>query len=690
MSEFDPYHVWLGIPPGEQPPNYYRLLGIDIFEDQPEVIESAADRQMMMLRTFQTGPHSAESQRLLSEVAKARLCLLTPDRHAAYDRRLLDEIEAMQLERIRAREALRKSSIPDSPPPEIVPRSTASTASAVSVVSPPSVPSSPVPASRNDVIRDISRAASGNGSVSRSRNTSVPRLLVTFLMMMVGIAGIVSFLFFAPRPVSPVKVSPVSSSGTVGDVTGNPGHDVGGGDGDAGCGNANVETTGDASSGERDPEMRPSDRISAPFRSSSGTSERVTPVTSGSSPSAESEQDAEWDSSGDLGGWDGGRTSSPTMGGATSGAFVSRSRLPVPESVELERAMEVFHQRNQPEWDRAVTPFLRTDCLSRWIDEAIHPTKITDEAYRYVLLRESLRYAMLADQCDPGDRAERALIHCFDGDQTTMISDLLRETLEQNPTSSSLRNALIRWLRRENSLSEIPETTLKSILNELAGQSGTLTPLERDALRSRIRWIEVRFLQLHSGIPDGTDTSDRTSDDDREPRRRLLVNPPLWSGAARRTFQTSIRRKSSTWIVADPTTGVGHRRTFSEDGMITRSDDGQTGALVSGEERDAFVQWDTTGEFMVINEGIPLFRTTGTPARSLYAMEWTPVTLKDERRTRSGLRGVWIVQFRKDRQPVRFEISKDGIRWTDGATPTPVQLESEELLCRYPDGVVDV
>src|SRR5208337_1390693 len=49
---FDPYHQWLGIPPGEQPPHHYRLLGIASFEDNPKIIESAADRQMAHLRTF--------------------------------------------------------------------------------------------------------------------------------------------------------------------------------------------------------------------------------------------------------------------------------------------------------------------------------------------------------------------------------------------------------------------------------------------------------------------------------------------------------------------------------------------------------------------------------------------------------------------------------------------------------------
>ena len=56
----------------EQPPNHYRLLGLALFESQPDVIATAADRQMGHLRTFQSGKHSALSQRLLNEVAAAR------------------------------------------------------------------------------------------------------------------------------------------------------------------------------------------------------------------------------------------------------------------------------------------------------------------------------------------------------------------------------------------------------------------------------------------------------------------------------------------------------------------------------------------------------------------------------------------------------------------------------------------
>ncbi|MFO0816609.1 MAG: hypothetical protein U1A77_01630 [Pirellulales bacterium] len=85
---FDPYHQWLGIPPREQPPNHYRLLGIDLFESNGDVIAYAADRQMTHLRKFQSSRYVAESQRLLNEVAAARVCLLDPNRRLAYDAEL--------------------------------------------------------------------------------------------------------------------------------------------------------------------------------------------------------------------------------------------------------------------------------------------------------------------------------------------------------------------------------------------------------------------------------------------------------------------------------------------------------------------------------------------------------------------------------------------------------------------------
>ena len=89
MSEtFDPYHKWLGIPPEEQPPNCYRLLGLPLFEDQAEVIDNAADQRMVHLRSFQAGQHSKLSQKLLNEVSAARVMLLDAAKKAAYDEQL--------------------------------------------------------------------------------------------------------------------------------------------------------------------------------------------------------------------------------------------------------------------------------------------------------------------------------------------------------------------------------------------------------------------------------------------------------------------------------------------------------------------------------------------------------------------------------------------------------------------------
>ena len=91
-ADFDPYHRWLSIPPEQQPPNHYRLLGIQRFEEDLDAIESAADRQMAHLRVFQAGQHAEQAAKLLNEVAAARVCLLNPAKKSAYDVRLRKEL----------------------------------------------------------------------------------------------------------------------------------------------------------------------------------------------------------------------------------------------------------------------------------------------------------------------------------------------------------------------------------------------------------------------------------------------------------------------------------------------------------------------------------------------------------------------------------------------------------------------
>ncbi len=89
MAEpFDPYLKWLGIPPKHQPPNDYRLLGVESFEADPDAIANAADQRMAHLKTFSAGEHSALSQRILNEIAAARVRLLNPQKKAQYDARL--------------------------------------------------------------------------------------------------------------------------------------------------------------------------------------------------------------------------------------------------------------------------------------------------------------------------------------------------------------------------------------------------------------------------------------------------------------------------------------------------------------------------------------------------------------------------------------------------------------------------
>ncbi len=90
--EFDPYHEWLKIPPSEQPPNHYRLLETARFESDPEIIEAAVSRLVTKLQNLSNGQHVAHAQRILNDVAKARLCLSDPQKKSAYDQQLRQQL----------------------------------------------------------------------------------------------------------------------------------------------------------------------------------------------------------------------------------------------------------------------------------------------------------------------------------------------------------------------------------------------------------------------------------------------------------------------------------------------------------------------------------------------------------------------------------------------------------------------
>jgi len=93
QQAFDPYLKWLGIRDKDQPPHHYRLLGLETFESDADVISNAADARMLHIKTFQSGQYSQLSQRILNEIATAKVCLLNPERKAAYDQTLRSQLE---------------------------------------------------------------------------------------------------------------------------------------------------------------------------------------------------------------------------------------------------------------------------------------------------------------------------------------------------------------------------------------------------------------------------------------------------------------------------------------------------------------------------------------------------------------------------------------------------------------------
>jgi outer membrane biosynthesis protein TonB len=136
MAEsFDPYRKWLGIPPQEQPPHHYRLLAIPLFESDPDVISNAADGRMAQIKTFQAGKHSQLSQRILNEIATAKVCLLNAEKKAAYDRWLRGILDA----------CARAARAPTSTPAPVAPSGPASTSAAATEFDFSGVPSNFTP-----------------------------------------------------------------------------------------------------------------------------------------------------------------------------------------------------------------------------------------------------------------------------------------------------------------------------------------------------------------------------------------------------------------------------------------------------------------------------------------------------------------------------------------------------------------
>lgn len=86
MSQgFNAYREWLGVAGQSEIPSYYELLALRPLEPDTAQIEAAYQRQSARLATHLSGAQADIAQRLMGELAEARLTLLTPTAKRAYD-----------------------------------------------------------------------------------------------------------------------------------------------------------------------------------------------------------------------------------------------------------------------------------------------------------------------------------------------------------------------------------------------------------------------------------------------------------------------------------------------------------------------------------------------------------------------------------------------------------------------------
>ncbi|MCE9543946.1 MAG: hypothetical protein K8T25_00245 [Planctomycetia bacterium] len=194
-DSFDPYHKWLGIKPKDQPANHYRLLGVELFETDQEVIQNAADQRMRHVRSLQAGANAELSQRLLNEISAARACLSDPQRQQQYDQQL------------------KFSGAPPAAPPSHAPPAHPPPAHAPPA-SPPTLPPAPPP--RSAVVHaaapaPIRRPPAEQPAVARTPRTAVAKkqslpLLIWIVVGAVAVcmAGVLMVVFRGQRDVPTV------------------------------------------------------------------------------------------------------------------------------------------------------------------------------------------------------------------------------------------------------------------------------------------------------------------------------------------------------------------------------------------------------------------------------------------------------------------------------------------------------
>ena len=84
-DSFDPYRKWFGLRTSK--PSHYELLGVDLDEDDPEVLDLAKERRLSFVRTQLGKGHDDAVARLTHQIQEAHLTLSDPGSRRDYDQR---------------------------------------------------------------------------------------------------------------------------------------------------------------------------------------------------------------------------------------------------------------------------------------------------------------------------------------------------------------------------------------------------------------------------------------------------------------------------------------------------------------------------------------------------------------------------------------------------------------------------
>ncbi len=82
--DHDQICTWLGLPPGAWPPDHYRLLGLQVGEDDAELIEQRVHDRLDTVRRYQM-THPEQATEAMNRLAQAFVCLTEPAIKKTYD-----------------------------------------------------------------------------------------------------------------------------------------------------------------------------------------------------------------------------------------------------------------------------------------------------------------------------------------------------------------------------------------------------------------------------------------------------------------------------------------------------------------------------------------------------------------------------------------------------------------------------